>query len=173
VETRGRSTEVSGSQKGPAGVSPLEVLLKEHSPALGHNGTLFLDELTLYPRHALESLRRLWRTRGSHRPQRRKSVFPLPLLVVAAMNPCPCDYSSDAKRRCRCSDQQMQLYPDPFLGTAVGPFRPAGPQAPSTRGSATGGRPTRDISSSSKRYESRSMSLTKRDSMRNYLDSSS
>ena len=37
-------------------------------------------------------------------------TFPCALMLVAAMNPCPCGYYGDPKRECRCSPNQVERY---------------------------------------------------------------
>ena len=38
------------------------------------------------------------------------------MMLVAAMNPCPCGYNSDPKRECRCSPLQIQNYRNKISG---------------------------------------------------------
>jgi magnesium chelatase family protein len=79
--------------------------------SLAHHGVLFLDELTLFRRDALESLRapledgcvRIARTAGT-------VSFPCRVCLVGAMNPCPCGYLGDLRRPCRCSTRQGEDY---------------------------------------------------------------
>ena len=78
---------------------------------LAHHGVLFLDELPEFRRSTLEVLRQpledskvtISRASGS-------ITFPAELVLVAAMNPCPCGYFGDLKRECRCSSMQVQRY---------------------------------------------------------------
>jgi len=46
-------------------------------------------------------------------------VFPSRFMLVAAMNPCPCGYAGDERRRCRCSPAHIARY----LGRISGPLR--------------------------------------------------
>ena len=39
-----------------------------------------------------------------------KITLPSRLMLVAAMNPCPCGYLGDSTRECRCSMPQIQRY---------------------------------------------------------------
>lgn len=79
--------------------------------SLAHHGVLFLDELPEYRRHVLEALRqpledgrvRLARARGSEE-------FPARVLLVGAMNPCPCGHWGDGTDRCRCDPAQVLRY---------------------------------------------------------------
>jgi magnesium chelatase family protein len=77
---------------------------------LAHNGVLFLDELSEFSRTALEALRqpledgRVAIVRAQH-----SAVYPARLMLVAATNPCPCGYLSEAER-CRCSEAELQRY---------------------------------------------------------------
>jgi magnesium chelatase family protein len=79
--------------------------------SLAHHGVLFLDELTEFNRHVLESLReplesgQITISRAAY-----QSIFPAQFQLVAAMNPCPCGYFGSAKDNCRCTEQQVQRY---------------------------------------------------------------
>ena len=37
-------------------------------------------------------------------------TYPANVMLVAAMNPCPCGYATDPKRRCTCTDMDIQRY---------------------------------------------------------------
>lgn len=79
--------------------------------SLAHNGILFLDELPEFNRRTLEVLRQpledqcvtISRAMGS-------ITFPASLMLVAAMNPCPCGYRGDPRRNCNCSPIQIERY---------------------------------------------------------------
>ena len=80
---------------------------------------LFLDELPEFHRDALESLRQpLEDGRVTVARARRSAVFPARVMLVAAMNPCPCGYLTDARHPCRCSPAKVQQY----LGKISGPL---------------------------------------------------
>ncbi len=79
--------------------------------SLAHQGVLFLDELPEFPRGVLEQLRQpleegsvtLARSNGT-------LTFPARLMLVAAMNPCPCGFYGDITRECRCTPGIIQRY---------------------------------------------------------------
>lgn len=79
--------------------------------SLAHRGVLFLDEFPEYPGAALEALREplesgtvtISRARGS-------LTFPARILLIAAMNPCPCGYYGDARRSCSCNEATVSRY---------------------------------------------------------------
>lgn len=79
--------------------------------SLAHHGVLFLDELPEFKKSVLEVLRqpledgRVTITRAAATVD-----FPALLMLVAAMNPCPCGYYGDSKRPCTCSPNQIQNY---------------------------------------------------------------
>jgi magnesium chelatase family protein len=79
--------------------------------SLAHRGVLFLDELPEFHRNALESLRQpLEEGFVSIARAGSATVFPASFSLVAAMNPCPCGFRGDARRRCRCSVTQVARY---------------------------------------------------------------
>ena len=79
--------------------------------SLAHNGVLFLDELPEFKRSALETLRQpLEEGEVSISRSAGKVTLPCSMMLVAAMNPCPCGYLGDSKRECRCSPVQVQRY---------------------------------------------------------------
>ncbi len=45
-------------------------------------------------------------------------TFPANVMLVAAMNPCPCGYRGDPKRQCNCSPAQIERY----IGRISGPL---------------------------------------------------
>ncbi len=79
--------------------------------SLAHNGVLFLDEVTEFKRHVLDALRqpledgKVVLTRASGSLQ-----YPAQVMLVAAMNPCPCGYYGDRTRECLCTPQQIRKY---------------------------------------------------------------
>jgi magnesium chelatase family protein len=79
--------------------------------SLAHHGVLFLDEMPEFSRHVLEVLRQPLEE-GCVRIARaaRTAVFPARFMLVGAMNPCPCGYSDDPTRSCRCSSSQIARY---------------------------------------------------------------
>lgn len=79
--------------------------------SLAHNGVLFLDELPEYKKHVLEVLRQPLED-GQVTISRASSstTYPARVMLVAAMNPCPCGYFGDPKHTCRCSPRQIEGY---------------------------------------------------------------
>ncbi len=78
---------------------------------LSHNGVLFLDELPEFPRLVLEALRQpledgeinISRINGSF-------CFPAKIMLVAAMNPCPCGRNNDGTDKCSCTEAEIKRY---------------------------------------------------------------
>jgi magnesium chelatase family protein len=88
--------------------------------SLAHNGVLFLDEMPEFDRRVLEVLRQpLEEGRVTIARAARTAVFPARFVLVAAMNPCPCGFLGDDRRRCRCTPVQIEKY----RGRLSGPLR--------------------------------------------------
>jgi magnesium chelatase family protein len=88
--------------------------------SLAHNGVLFLDEMPEFDRRVLEVLRQpLEEGRVTIARAARTAVFPARFVLVAAMNPCPCGFSGDDRRACRCTPGQIARY----RGRLSGPLR--------------------------------------------------
>jgi magnesium chelatase family protein len=87
--------------------------------SLAHNGILFLDELPEFPRNVLEQLRQPLEE-GTVTIARSQMTlqFPARVILVSAMNPCPCGFFSDPTRECRCTGAIIQRY----LGKISGPL---------------------------------------------------
>ncbi len=79
--------------------------------SIAAHGVLFLDELPEFPRAVLDALRQpletgvIWLARA-HGVAR----FPARVLLVAAMNPCPCGWHGHPKRGCSCTGTQLAHY---------------------------------------------------------------
>ncbi len=79
--------------------------------SLAHRGVLFLDELPEFGSNGLEVLRQpledgvimISRAQGS-------VTFPAKVMLVGAMNPCPCGYHGDSARECSCSPGAVAKY---------------------------------------------------------------
>lgn len=79
--------------------------------SLSHNGVLFLDEFPEFNRKTLEVMRQpledgtvtISRASGSQ-------TYPARMMMVAAMNPCPCGYLGHPAKRCQCSPRQIAAY---------------------------------------------------------------
>lgn len=78
--------------------------------SLAHKGVLFLDELSEYSRNSLEVLRQPLEERKIYLSRvHSSSVFPADIMLITAMNPCPCGYYPD-RSRCMCTPMQIKRY---------------------------------------------------------------
>ena len=85
--------------------------------SLAHNGILFLDELPEFRRNVLEVMRQplengevtLSRATGTF-------VFPARVMLIAAMNPCPCGYYGSTQRHCSCTRMMISSYRNRISG---------------------------------------------------------
>lgn len=79
--------------------------------SLAHRGVLFLDELPEFKKHVLEVLRQpLEEGRVTISRAAVSLEYPGDVMLVAAMNPCPCGYLGDEKHQCSCTPVQVQRY---------------------------------------------------------------
>ncbi len=79
--------------------------------SLAHRGVLFLDELPEFRRHVLEVLRQpLEDCEVCIARAGRTVTYPSDVMLVAAMNPCPCGHLGDGGRRCRCTAHELISY---------------------------------------------------------------
>ncbi len=93
--------------------------LRPGEVSLAHNGVLFLDELAEFRRHVLDVLRQPLEAGVIHLSRAHSSVrFPARILLVAAMNPCPCGLWGDGTDRCLCDSTVVQRY----MGRVSGPL---------------------------------------------------
>jgi magnesium chelatase family protein len=78
--------------------------------SLAHNGVLFLDELTEFAPSVLDGLRQPLEE-GVVRVARARAtvVYPARVLLVAAMNPCPCA-NLGPSGACQCADSVRERY---------------------------------------------------------------
>lgn len=79
--------------------------------SLAHNGVLFLDELPEFQRSTLEVLRQPIEERRVTISRAYGTLsYPCSVMLVTAMNPCPCGYFGHPTRRCTCTEKQVSSY---------------------------------------------------------------
>lgn len=101
---------VAGLVGGGPGPRPGEV-------SLAHHGVLFLDELPHLAAHALEALREPIEDRTVHIARAGGALrFPSDVLLVVAMNPCPCGYAGHPSIACRCAPAALARYAQRLSG---------------------------------------------------------
>lgn len=78
---------------------------------LAHNGVLFLDELPEFKKNTLEALREPLEERQITISRVSGTLtFPCSMILICAMNPCPCGWNGDNDHSCRCSTVEIKKY---------------------------------------------------------------
>ncbi len=103
----------------PVGLSGGGTIPKPGEVSLAHGGVLFLDELPEFSRQALEVLRQPIEDSIVTVSRVHATVsYPCSVMLIAAMNPCPCGYLGHPTRKCSCNQNAINRY----LGRVSGPL---------------------------------------------------
>jgi magnesium chelatase family protein len=79
--------------------------------SMAHHGVLFLDELSEFRKNVLEVLRQPMEEGSIHLARASQKVtYPCRVMLVAAMNPCPCGYFNVPGQKCKCMEHRVLEY---------------------------------------------------------------
>lgn len=103
-----RSPHHTISDAGLVGGGPLT---RPGELSMAHRGVLFLDELPEFRRNVLEVLRQPLEEGVVRLARANQHVtYPCQVMLVAAMNPCPCGYYNSTVRVCSCKPLKVREY---------------------------------------------------------------
>lgn len=85
--------------------------------SLAHYGVLFLDEIPEFDKKALEVMRGPLEDKKVTISRMNCTVtYPCNFMLIASMNPCPCGYANDTKKKCICTNEQITRYQKKISG---------------------------------------------------------
>lgn len=88
--------------------------------SLAHNGVLFIDEMLEFPEKLLENLRVPMEDKEVHIVRKGSSTaFQSNFLLIGATNPCKCGFYGDSKKRCTCTQTEINQYRSKLSGALL------------------------------------------------------
>ncbi len=82
-----------------------------------HNGLLFLDEIAEFDKYNIEQLRQPLEDSSITIVRSSGSVsYPCKIMLIGAMNPCPCGYYGHPTRKCTCTTKKILAYRSKISG---------------------------------------------------------
>lgn len=95
----------------PAGLTGGGSIPKPGELSLAHNGVLFLDELPEFPRSITETMRQPIEDGVIKIARAQATVsYPCSVMLVCAMNPCPCGFYAHPRKECTCTKNAVEKY---------------------------------------------------------------